>query len=187
MAIKVWVDVQDWQPWENTLAYYKFFTDWNDYSWNNYHLTTSNVTFNWNNWALFNWTNSLAYRDQSVLWTWDKQFTATFTWKTNTLTNTRWEFFSFMRDVSWYRWPLLSLRNTKIHLDYNWIAFSQWDYNFTVELDKRYITSFIHRTAYDNDLYINWIFIWTVTSSSPMNLYWNKMESHNTFIEFFMP
>ena len=33
-----------WQPWADTIVYYPFDTDWNDYSWNGYNFTTTNST-----------------------------------------------------------------------------------------------------------------------------------------------
>ena len=52
--------VYKWEPWANTVAYYKFVNDINDYSWNGYNLTwawnysdnmitsTSTLYYNWN-------------------------------------------------------------------------------------------------------------------------------------------
>lgn len=33
-----------WQPWTDTLAYYPFTSNWNDESWNGYHLSSTNST-----------------------------------------------------------------------------------------------------------------------------------------------
>ena len=62
-----------WKPWANTIAYYKFEWDANDYSWNSHNLTTNNVTYVTNSWisktvAYFNgssyWTNSKGISEQ---------------------------------------------------------------------------------------------------------------------------
>lgn len=156
--------------------FYPFLENANDTSWNGWDLTNvnNNVTFS-SEWAAFNWSNTVLNRSNSVLWTWDKQFTVAWSFKTNVINNARWEFFSFMRDVTNYRGPLLSLRNQTIQLDYNWLNW--WTYpNFAVEANIWYRAVFVHRTSTDNDLYINGIKIWTVTMSSWMNLYWNRMD-----------
>lgn len=53
--IYVWtnhVRPSGWQPWANTIAYYKFEWDANDYSWNGHNLTASwNVSYVTNSWA----------------------------------------------------------------------------------------------------------------------------------------
>jgi hypothetical protein len=53
-----------WQPWANTIAYYPLETDTNDYSWNGYNLTPSNITYttlsSWLKVATFNGSNSKA-------------------------------------------------------------------------------------------------------------------------------
>lgn len=52
-----------WQPWANTIAYYKLKNDVLDYSWNWNDLTNYNITFGTTYWpqcAIFNWYNSYA-------------------------------------------------------------------------------------------------------------------------------
>lgn len=55
---------QWWQPWVNTVVYFPFDTDFNDYSWNWYNLT--------NNWWVaiesVNWVTCANFKDQPPYW-----------------------------------------------------------------------------------------------------------------------
>lgn len=69
------------------------------------------------------------------------------------------------------------MRRKTITLDYNGLGGGT--YNITINANTWYRAVFIHRTARANDLYINGVFIGTVTMSQDMNLYGNRMDVGN--------
>jgi len=90
-----------WKPWANTIAYYPFETDVNDYSWNSRNLTNSWVTFSWWVWV-WNWS-SRAYRN------WDVQLSTWYTislWEKSTVNNTSF-IFDMRNDYQYWQWMVL--------------------------------------------------------------------------------
>lgn len=67
-----------WQPWANTVAYYKLETDLKDYSWHNHHLNNSWITFTTLNGVPCAYWNgsSYAYWSDNIFWSWNITFTA---------------------------------------------------------------------------------------------------------------
>jgi len=158
------------------IAFYPLTEDSNDKNSKNkfapFNFTSSNVTFD-ENWANLDWSTNLITRPYSFMHG-DFTYSVCFSFKTNTISNSRWEFFSFMRDVSGTRAPLLSLRNTTIQLDYNWVTW--WTFTFTAAADTWYRAVFLHKSWTENELYINGVSVWTVNMSSAQNCWTNAMH-----------
>lgn len=187
IVVQSWsIETDFWRkPWVNTIAFYPLnsSTQLQDMSWNNRHLDySSNVSRNTDD-VYMNWSSSILRKTSSIL-TGDPIYTIARSFKVQAITTARKEFFSLMRDVNWYRWPLLSVRSSTLYLDYNWLVW--WTFNFTVQAWKWYRAVLLHTASRVNTLYIDWVNIWTITMSQNQNLYWNQMhiwsEKDNTSV-----
>lgn len=69
MGVYIRVDQQWWQPWANTIAYWKLDGDALDYSWNSRDLTASGITYEsgwpWQVWV-FSWWATAYYQDNTL-------------------------------------------------------------------------------------------------------------------------
>lgn len=99
---KIYIRVEDhtpWTPWANTLAYYKFISDINDYSWNNRNLTkdwTWTVTFA-NNKVTIPSGSALIYGSGILNWViWAFTISEWTTWA--------WSGFMYDADGLWPQW-----------------------------------------------------------------------------------
>lgn len=98
MGVYLWQEYS-WTPWADTLVYYKFATDLNDYSWNNLNLSSSSVTFSNNkmtNTSNVNWTPILNWHQ----WAFTVSCWTTWTW-TNIGDRDSWGFQWFIRATWW--------------------------------------------------------------------------------------
>lgn len=159
--IYIRVDVQWWQPWANTIAYYPFDTDFNDVSWNNRNLTNTGGIITTLSWV------TCAYYDGSSY--------STYSWYS--LTNTA-------RTMS-MRINALTL-NDKVVLDikkYNWNSYLwalavylwgshiyaadlQWTELITTStqsINTRYYVTITQELS-TVKLYVNWNLEWTKTN-----------------------
>lgn len=163
---KIYIRVDEWwQPWANTVAYYKLETDGNDYSWN------------WNNWQSWNVTYG----------TWSGKQCAHFNgnWNCGISLPALWSFSNLTMSV-WVKTsrsqastatvailaPTSDNKNIGIQMNSGTITLSRWDgsnaydttdWSWTNNVRHNIIATYNSSWA---KLYVDWVYIWQNTAST---------------------
>ena len=154
-----------WKPWANTVAYYPLDTDFNDYSWNWWNMTTkagspSITTLNGVKCCYFNGSSDIGNNDfhSSSIWT-----TFTVCWWVNLI----WDEMAFLTNVyqPWYTWFAVNQQTS-------WLLF-QLNKGSSPNTSIKYDNSYQKNTwifscvTYSNNtakVYVNWVL--GITSNS---------------------
>ena len=161
-----------WKPSANTIAYYKFETDVNDYSWNNRNLTNSWVTFSDWYWIFSTSNNSSSqwpYASYSSWLTWYKTISCWFykTYDVNWMLavwNSSW-------NISGWYFQLRTQNPNGFSVSWSW----WWSFNtdvtnssYTVQKNKWHLVTFTQNVANNSwasswtlKIYLDWVYYWT--------------------------
>lgn len=160
------------QPWINTILYYPFKQNANDFSWNNRNWTSYETTFSENSWAYFWTTLSRIQIPNFTIWT---QYTISVWFKCPTLPTWSQEF-NFL-----YAWSA-SYRNTIFWLMAWWIR--AWIWNWWTSQSQRAL-SYNLSTGWNNlilvrnwanqKIYLNKQLIWENNASYNSSIPWNNV------------
>lgn len=174
-----------WQPWANTVAYYPFNTDFNDYSWNWFDLT--------NNWWVaiesVGWVTCANFKDQSPYWLSRSTWNIITAWPYTYLCriNRTW-WWPYNPRIFWWNnewWMLYIVSWGKYSVEYPnywwWIPDSSWrhlicftwnmsTWEFSSYKDWSFIASWTSSVRWAR----TWLVIWTTE--------WNYSLSDDRFI-----
>lgn len=167
---------QWWQPWANTLVYYPFDTDINDYSWNNYNLTNYwNVSI-----TEVSWVTSANFINSAPYWLYNSDTNITIQWKYTFLVWMYyvWWWSAYPRVFGWTDNRFMLYRNGAIEPNA-----ANWWWIQSIPNTWELIVFVGNLTTWAWDGYKNWTYIksWTGTTWARhgIRLWWNEGNASN--------